>query len=271
MKKHFIFYFFIFFCSILLTGCFEKKLKDVNIGIERWYPPFSYEINGDIKGLDIDLLRAILSKMGYRAVFKVLDFNKIESALENGEIDIAASGLSITKERLEQFDFSKTYYKPSFAIIYKRTKFTDFISLDQFQKMTIGAQQATVMEEFLSFIKDKRELLVKTYTNNFDLINSLKDSSNDVNAIIVENLQAEIIISNDPELDFFVISGNEMSGFDKINEYGFRYAFGFKKGSKLLKKFNKVFDEFDSDGKIDILKLRWFSSYGAYSNLLSSK
>jgi hypothetical protein len=33
----------------------------------------------------------------------------------------------------------------------------------------------------------------------------------------------------------------------------------------LTEKFNKIIDEMDSEGKIDILKLRWFSGYGMYN------
>ena len=47
------------------------------------------------------------------------------------------------------------------------------------------------------------------------------------------------------------------------------YAFAFnKKNKKLARLFDIELRNLEENGKIDILKLRWFSSYGIYANIL---
>ena len=80
----------------------------------------------------------------------------------------------------------------------------------------------------------------------------------EIRAIFTEVLQAEVVTQNDRDLTFIPI--NDLDG------HSYEYGFVFNKNSKLLEKFDKVLDEINSEGKIDILKLRWFSGYGVYNN-----
>jgi ABC-type amino acid transport substrate-binding protein len=98
---------------------------------------------------------------------------------------------------------------------------------------------------------------IKLYNSHSDLLKALEKE--EVIAIFTEVLQAEVATQNDRDLTFIPI--------DELDEHQHQYHYGFvfNKGSKLTEKFNKIIDEMDSEGKIDILKLRWFSGYGMYN------
>ncbi len=132
----------------------------------------------------------------------------------------------------------------------------------------IGVEKNTVMEEVIrdkynnqshgdeNNKDDDEEGKIKLYDNHSDLLSGLE--RDEVDAVILEVLQAEVVTQNN----------NEMTDIMMPNEKNTHYYYGFvfNKDSKLLEKFNKVLDEIDSEGKIDILKLRWFSGYGMYNN-----
>jgi polar amino acid transport system substrate-binding protein len=104
----------------------------------------------------------------------------------------------------------------------------------------------------------KNDFQIKSYSRHFDLLNGLE--KDEVSAIFVEILQAEVITQNNRDMAYIPMP------YQDNKEY--YYGIVFQKNSKLTGKFNKVLDEIDSEGKIDILRLRWFSGYGIYGDIL---
>lgn len=260
----FSYYFCFLFLFMIFSGCQSKMQKTLIVGVEEYYPPFAFiNNNGQADGFDVDLFRAIAEKIDYKIEFKTMKFDVLENALQNGQIDAIAGGYSITPERQEKFLFSQVYYHPNLAVIYKIAKFTsnDLVNLADLGKIKIGVQNGSTMQDFLRTEINKNShysLEIKPYQNIFELVKALK--KNDIEALIVEDLQAELIVQNNAELGYFVLSEQES------NQQS--YAFAFRKDFKMIKDVNKIITELNDNGKIDILKLRWFSSYGIYANML---
>jgi len=84
----------------------------VVLGFDANYPPFTYVLpNGSAAGFDIDVMKWIASKYGWELELKPWDWSTIVTALENGDLDVIASGMSITPERAsEKIWFSIPYY-----------------------------------------------------------------------------------------------------------------------------------------------------------------
>lgn len=263
MKLFHIFFLFLVFC---LGGCSGAgKDKILTIGIDESYPPFSFKKGLEPAGFDVDLVSAVLENIGYKANFKLMEFDKIENALENEEIDIAAGGLSATLKRAKKFLFSDGYYSPNFCVIYKKTKFrNDFVKLEDLKSESkIGVQKETVIFDFLeNFLQEKRNLNfeIVQYANNFDMLHAVQN--NEINFFVTEDLQAELLVQNSQDLGYFVVNSD-------LTQEKESYAFAFnKKNKKLARLFDIELRNLEENGKIDILKLRWFSSYGIYANIL---
>jgi len=80
-------------------------------GFDANYPPFSYVApNGSAVGFDIDVVDWIAGKYGWKVVHKPWDWATIVTALEKGDIDIIASGMTITAERSRKIWFTIPYY-----------------------------------------------------------------------------------------------------------------------------------------------------------------
>ncbi len=76
------------------------------------YAPFEFEEDGEFTGFDIELMRAIATKLGLELEVKAIGFDPIQSgtALNSDQCDVAASAMTITEEREENLDFTDGYY-----------------------------------------------------------------------------------------------------------------------------------------------------------------
>lgn len=81
-------------------------------GFDANYPPFTYiDPSGKAVGFDIDVMDWIAKKYGWEIIHKPWDWSTIVTALENGDIDIIASGMTINPERASRkIWFSIPYY-----------------------------------------------------------------------------------------------------------------------------------------------------------------
>ena len=81
-------------------------------GIDSNYPPFAYvdEKTGKPAGFDVDALDWIAQKMGFKVTHKAVAWDGIIPALVSKQIDMVASGMSITEKRRKVVDFTTPYW-----------------------------------------------------------------------------------------------------------------------------------------------------------------
>ena len=78
--------------ALLLTGCAPSAASDstlptLTVGSDT-YPPYVYmDNNGDITGLDVEIAEEAFRRMGYRAEFTTIDWEKKTDLVDSGEID----------------------------------------------------------------------------------------------------------------------------------------------------------------------------------------
>ncbi len=126
----------------LSTQAFAKKTY-VN-GIDPNYPPFAYvdEKTGQPAGFDVDSMNWIAKTMGFAVEHKPMAWDGIIPALLAKQIDMVASGMSITDKRRQQVDFSDPYWKVSRVFLVKKdSKVTpeDILS----KPLKLGVQRGT--------------------------------------------------------------------------------------------------------------------------------
>ncbi len=85
--------------------------KTYVIATDTTFAPFEFENdNGEMVGIDLDLLAAIAEDQGFTYELQCVGFSAAMAALEAGEADGMIAGMSITEERQEKYDFSESYY-----------------------------------------------------------------------------------------------------------------------------------------------------------------
>lgn len=82
------------------------------------FPPYeSIADDGSIIGMDVDIMKAVCDVLDMELKVQNTDFASVITSLERGMADVAASGITITEERLQQVDFSKAYTQAKQVVI----------------------------------------------------------------------------------------------------------------------------------------------------------
>jgi polar amino acid transport system substrate-binding protein len=82
------------------------------VGSSATYPPFAYETPAkEIVGFDVDIIRAIAANRGLTLRIVNTPFTGIFAALNNGDIDLIVSGVTINDRRRQSYDFTMPYFE----------------------------------------------------------------------------------------------------------------------------------------------------------------
>ena len=94
----------------------EKVLR---VGTEPTFAPFEFQKEGSksYDGFDMDLARAIGKQMGYKVEIVSMGFDALIPALNSGNIDVVAAGMSINEERQKAVTFSEPYYTSGLIVM----------------------------------------------------------------------------------------------------------------------------------------------------------
>ncbi len=93
---------------------------ELRIGLSGNQPPLNMtDKNGEIIGLEVDLMKALAQSMGLTTRFVVKPFADLIPAIEQGEVDVVISGMTITPERNARVAFVGPYFISGKSVLTK--------------------------------------------------------------------------------------------------------------------------------------------------------
>jgi polar amino acid transport system substrate-binding protein len=213
------------------------------VGTEAQFPPFEIvDSKGNVIGFDVDLMNAIAEDQGFKVEYLDQDFAGLIPALQTGNVDIIASGMTITDEREEQVDFSEPYINAGLALAVL-TGNEDIQSVDDLQGKTVAVQTGST-----GFMKaeelQKAGIIaeIKDFPHVNEAIEELKIGGAD--AMINDLPVTEAFIAAQP--DVIKIVGEPLNS----EAYGFAVRTG---NTELLTKINAGLENVKASGKYDEL------------------
>jgi polar amino acid transport system substrate-binding protein len=155
----------LFFGSFALPAWAEstldvvKKRGELIAGVRYDMPPYGY-VGGDgnVVGLDIEIVKAIAKKLGVKLQLKQITAQSRIPMLQNGAVDLLAAGLAHTIEREQAIDFTITYFQSGTLFLVKSD--SKIASYRDLANKTIAVIQGT---PYLSGLQ-KKEASVKPLT-----------------------------------------------------------------------------------------------------------
>jgi polar amino acid transport system substrate-binding protein len=86
--------------------------KDLVVGSSATYRPFAYETpSKEIVGYDVDIIKAVAQKAGLQIKVVNTPWTGIFAALNNGDVDLVISGVTINDKRKQSYDFTIPYFE----------------------------------------------------------------------------------------------------------------------------------------------------------------
>ena len=223
------------------AGCAAEGGKDkLVMGTNAEFPPFEFVAeNGliaNFDGIDIAIAKEIGERLDADISIENMPFDSLLVALATGKIDFVAAGMTVKPERLENADFTISYYTATQVIIAKEDT-TIATAADLTGKkvgVVLGYTGDTIVTEQLEGVT------VERYKKGTDAVMDLVNGK--VDAVVIDAAPANSFVARNDGL----IVIEDAAAFE--NE---EYAIAVKKGNtELLDKINGVLEELLANGTI---------------------
>ncbi|GIO27168.1 substrate-binding periplasmic protein [Ornithinibacillus bavariensis] len=235
-------------CSSGEANSMDKEGKKIlKVATSADFPPFeSFDDKGNIIGFDADLAKKIADELGYEIKIEDMEFDGLIGSLQSKRVDMVLSGMSATKDRRKNVDFSESYHHSGEMFI---TKAEDaFQDLESLRGKIVGVQLGTIQEEGAEKLAAEYDFEIKKIDNASILIQELN-----TNRIDVAYMDKTVAIG--------YIKSQGFVGFDDPTTSSPGMAIAFPKGSELAADVNKILKKLEEDGTIQELKDKWLSEY----------
>ncbi|MET1159720.1 MAG: basic amino acid ABC transporter substrate-binding protein [Thermoprotei archaeon] len=233
------------------TAAQPPKKEILIVGTSPDFPPFEYiDEEGNVVGFDIDLIRLLAKKAGYKDIEIVtMDFDSLIPALTQGKIDVIAAGMTITEERKKVVDFTDPYWEADQAILVKKDGGFMPSSVDDLDGKTVGVQTGTTGADYIkNYAKEHGlNIIIKEYTSFVLAVQDLVAGR--IDAVIVDSPVAKMFEQKYPVKIAVIIKTGEV------------YGFAVRKGdTELLQALNKALQEVKNSPEWNELIEKYFGT-----------
>ena len=213
--------------------------KVYQIATDITFKPFEFENeNGEMVGIDLDLLKAIAEDQGFTYELQVVGFNAAVMAMETGAADAVIAGMSITPEREELYDFSDPYFESGVGCaVLSTSEATDY---SDFAGMQVAAKTGTEGCKFAESIAEEYGFTVVQF---------------DTSAMMYQDVMAGNSVAcfeDYPVMGYEISQGMDLKLLDKLesaNNYGIAVMKG--QNAELIEMINAGLANLKESGKYD--------------------
>lgn len=236
----------------LVMCCFPLFGKVYKVGLDVSYPPASFlDKNGEIAGLDIDIIKEIEKASDLKFEIVKTPFAKLFTNINEGKLDLAISFIGVTDERLKDYDFSDVYYKSKSCVYVVEKNKTIKSTSDLKGKKIAIASSGSLQEKMAKELGGEPVV----FESILDVIASLKSGKTD--AMIIDSLNIPLAVYG---YQFGFDDENLKAKISQYNEIGLKLletkeldkgvAILFKKGADkdLIAKINNAIKFIDENG-----------------------
>ncbi|PTM93514.1 transporter substrate-binding domain-containing protein [Mycoplana dimorpha] len=220
--------------------------KLLKVGSDTTSPPMESidPATGQVVGFDVDVVNAICAKINCQVEFVTTGWDGIFAALDQGNFDLVASGVSITDERKKAMDFSEPYIVNSQAVL---TRVED---------------QNLSLEEFKA---QGRKLSAQANTTDAQVAENVVGKEN---VVAYDSFSAAIIALKNKDVDGVVINGANAAAYER--EFAGELVAAikdlesdplglvFRKGDENVAAFNEGLEAIKDDGTLDQLIAKYW-------------
>jgi L-cystine transport system substrate-binding protein/L-cystine transport system permease protein len=231
--------------SAAAPGLARADQPVVRVGTEGVYPPFSFHDakNNKLTGYDIEVIKAVAKKAGWRLKFVETQFDAIFAALEAKRIDVIANQVTFNPERDAKYGLGTTYtYSRGVIVVKKGTK--GITSLKDVKGKTAAESTTTSWAD-----------VARKSGAKIQAVEGFAQAA----ALVVQGRADLLINDNIAALDYLNTTGRddiEIAG-NAGNEVS-KQVLAFRKGDPRLEESNQALAELKADGTLAKISKKYF-------------
>lgn len=214
------------------------------------YPPFQFDDGGKVVGFDVDMIDLVAKELGVEQEIVDVKFDVIKSgaALNAGNCDIAAAGMTITEDRKANLDFSAPYFDEVIALLVGKGSGVKSVDDVKSKGLKLGVQTGTTSLDYAT----AQGLTPTEYDDAGKQLLALQSG------------QVDVILQDLPVVNDWLKRAEVSEKYELATEIetGAQYGFGMKKGGnpELLKVVDETIKSALEDGTWKELYTKWIGS-----------
>ena len=219
----------------------------VRVGTEGVYPPFSFHDakTDKLTGYDIEVIKAVAKKAGWRLEFVETPFDAIFAALEAERIDVIANQVTLNPERKAKYGLGTTYtYSRGVIVVKKGTK--GIKTLDDIKGKTAAESTTTSWADVARKAGAKIQAV---------------EGFSQAASLVVQGRADLLINDNIAALDYLNTTGKDDieivgNAGDDVSEQ----VLAFRKSDPRLEESNKALVALKADGTLKKISEKYFKT-----------
>ena len=213
------------------------------IGTNSEYAPFSYMEDNQIVGFDIDLITEISKVMGKTLEIKDMPFDALIPALQTGQIQLIAAGITPTEQRALQVNFTKPYLKGDQLLIISLAN-QPFKSVSDLTNKKVAVNEGFTADYYMSAIKGPQLVRFASPIESFMALTSGR-----IDALVAAENSVK---------PFLTHYGTDKFSVARIPDTTDEYALAIsKKYPELVTQIQNAIDQLEANGTLENLKQKW--------------
>lgn len=223
----------------------QSKNKTIYVAGDNSFPPYGFvDNNGEYKGFNVDIMKAIALESDLDIVFTPMPWKDALVALDNGKVQ-AIQGMTSSDARAKKYIFSDKILT-STEVIFVRQETKNIVDKNSLEGMTVSLQNGAIGEEFL---KDISNIKIISKKNQKEALEALLNK--DCDAFIGNKFTTKLILQNMKKLDDVKIVG--------VPIYTSNYSIvTLKDNTQLMGKINNGIRDIKNNKTYDKLYNKWF-------------
>ncbi|MBQ2967017.1 MAG: transporter substrate-binding domain-containing protein [Clostridia bacterium] len=224
-----------------LVACGGNE-ADYVIATDKGFSPFEFQdADGNIVGIDMDILAAIAEDQGFTYDLQYVGWDAAIAACQAGQADGMIAGASITEERKNSgWIFSDGYYDATQGMAV--AKDSDIKGFEDMKGKKVAVKNGTMSNEYAESIKDEYGFEVVTFSTSPDMYQA------------VEGGQVDACMDDTPILKYSIKTGDLNMKFVEGTEndpaqYGM--AIFDDANQELIDRFNAGLKNIRASGEYD--------------------
>ena len=212
------------------------------------YRPFAYESpTKEIVGYDVDIIKAVAQKAGLKIKIVNTPWTGIFAALNNGDVDLVISGVTINDKRKQSYDFTAPYFEARQLIAVPQS--SNVKSLQDLAGKKVGVVTGSTGDDISSRAFGKTNPDIRRFESTPVVISELANSGLDAaigdNGVIAFRVQEHKTLKTVSDPSF-------------PKEY---FGIVVKQGNKALQdKLNAGLAAIKADGSYATIYKKWFQA-----------
>ncbi|WP_082582200.1 ABC transporter substrate-binding protein/permease [Aeromicrobium sp. Root236] len=225
----------------------------VRVGTEGVYPPFSFHDakTDKLTGYDIEVIKAVAKKAGWKLKFVETTFDGIFAALEANRIDVIANQVTFNPERDAKYGLGTTYtYSRGVIVVKKGTK--GIKTLKDIKGKTAAESTTT------SWADVARKAGAK-----IQAVEGFAQAA----ALVVQGRADLLINDNIAALDYLNTTGkDDIEIVGNAGDEVSKQVLAFRKGDPRLEESNKALAALKADGTLKKISEKYFKTDVSVAN-----